>query len=202
VAAVVDGQGGQRPLVDRRDPGATVAVGRGHQHRQGRPRAHDPDQPVHHRRVGVKQAAQQRTPGKVDGHQVGQAVQLRRQRLGGGHHEQRVRQATALGPAAGPARRLGHRRRAGVDPDDQPVHLGRRGQHEAAVAGPQVDGRRPVAGGKVMELADVHVLYAPAGNHPHHARPPTAAGAGPMAVSTIGLGVTAHFRAGGGRHGA
>jgi hypothetical protein len=104
----------------------------------------------------------------VDGDQIGQPVQLRRQRLGGGHHKQGVGPAAPLGPAAGPPRRLGHGGRTGVDTDDQAVRLGgRRGQHEAAVTGPEVDGCRPVAGGEVMKLADVHVLHAPAGNGQH-----------------------------------
>jgi hypothetical protein len=86
----------------------------------------------------------------VDGDQVGQPVQVRRQRLGGRDHEQRVGQAAPLGPAPGPPRRLGHGGGAGVDAEDQPVRLGSRGgQHEAAVTGPEVDSRRPVAGGEV-----------------------------------------------------
>jgi hypothetical protein len=109
----------------------------------------------------------------VDGHQVGQAVQLRRQGLGRGHHEQRVGQPAPLGPAAGPPRRIGHRRRAGVDPDDQPVRVGGgRRQREPPVAAAEVDGCRPVAGGQVMDLADVHVPGAPALDDPHGPRPP------------------------------
>jgi hypothetical protein len=109
----------------------------------------------------------------VDGHQVGQAVQLGRQSLGRGHHEQRVGQPAPLGPAAGPPRRLGHRRRAGVHPDDQPVRVGGgRRQREPPVAGAEVDGCRPVAGGQVMDLADVHVPGAPALDDPHGPRPP------------------------------
>jgi hypothetical protein len=130
--------------------------------------AHDPDQAGNDLWIGGQQAAQQRTPGEMDGHPVGKAVQLRGQRLGGGHHEQRVGQATTLWPAGGPPGGRGHRGRAGVDPDDQPVRLGGRGgQHEATVTGPEVDGRRAVAGDQVLESADVHLSEAPAVQRSH-----------------------------------
>jgi hypothetical protein len=173
VAGVGAGQGGKVRLLERGYPGAGVAGGGRDQQPQGPSGAHDPGQPGQHRRLGGQQAAQQRAPGEVDGHQVGQAVQLRRQGLGRGHHEQRVGQPAPLGPAAGPPRRLGHRRRAGVHPDDQPVRVGGgRRQREPPVAGAEVDGCRPVPGGQVMDLADVHVPGAPALDDPHGPRPP------------------------------
>jgi hypothetical protein len=105
----------------------------------------------------------------VDGDPVGQAVQPGRERLGGRDHEPGVGQTPAPGPASGPPGRLGHGGGAGVDPDHQPVRLGGGGrEHEPAVAGAEVEGDRPVAGGQVMELADVHVLHAPAGHHTQH----------------------------------
>jgi hypothetical protein len=173
VVGVGAGQGGQVRLLERGHPGAGVAGGRRDQQPQGPSGPHDPGQPAQHRRLGGQQTAQQRAPGEVDGHQVGQAVQLRRQGLGRGHHEQRVGQPAPLGSAAGPSRRLSHRGRAGVHPDDQPVRVGDgRRQREPPVAGAKVDGCRPVAGGQVMDLADVHVPGAPALDDPHGPRPP------------------------------
>jgi len=169
VGGVGGGQSGQVGRPDGADPGAAVAVGGGHQHGQGRPGAHAPGQATQDRRVGGQQAAQQRAPGEVDGDQVGQAVQRGGEGLGGRDHEPGVGQAAAVGPAGGPPGRLGHGGRAGVDPDHQPVRLGGGcRQHEPAVAGAEVEGDRPVAGGQVMELADVHVLDAPAGHHTQH----------------------------------
>jgi hypothetical protein len=168
VGGVGIGQGGQAGLADGADPGATVAVGGRHQQGQGRPGAQGPGQAVQDLRVGGQQAAQQRAPGKVDGDPVGQAVQPGREGLGGRDHEAGVGQAAAPGPAGSAPGRLGHGGRAGVDPDHQPVGLGGGShEHEPAVAGAEVEGDRPAAGGQVMELADVHVLGALAGHHAH-----------------------------------
>ena len=110
-------------------------------------------------------------PGKVDGDQVGHPVQLRGQRLDGGHHEQGVGEPAARGPGRRPPRRGRHPGRVGVDADDQPVGLrGGRGQHVAAVAGPQVNGGRRVPGGQLLESADIHLPQTPAHHHAHRWR--------------------------------
>jgi hypothetical protein len=174
VGGVGGGQGGKAGLPEGPDPGAAVAVGRGHQHGQGRPGAHGPGQAAKDHRVGGQQAAQQRAPGEVDADPVGQPVQPGREGLGGREHEHGVGQATTVAAAGGAPGRLGHGGRAGVDPDHQPVLLGGGGrEHEPAIAGAEVEGDRPVAGGQVMELADVHVLHAPAGHHTQHRRIPS-----------------------------
>ena len=146
--AVVDGQGGQGVLVEGLDPAPRSRAVEDTSIDRGRPRAHDPHKAVEDRRVGGQQAPQQRPQGKWT--LTRSARPSSSCALGGGHHEQRVRQPAALGPPGGPPRRLGHPGRAGVDPDDQPVRRAQGGQHGAAVTGPEVDGRRLVPGGKVL----------------------------------------------------
>jgi hypothetical protein len=100
--------------------------------------------------------------------QVGRAVQLTRQGLDGRHDEKGVRQPAAAGLRGSAPRRFGHRRRIGVDADDQPVRTGSGGGKDvAAVPGPQVDRDSVVPGQQVAQLPEARVLQTPAKHNTH-----------------------------------
>ena len=101
---------------------------------------------------------------------VRDARELGRRGLGRGHDEHRVGQAATCGRPRGTTGRLGHGVRVGVDADDEPGRVGGSGgQHVAAVAGAEVDHDPGGAGPSSGELADVHLVDAPA-DHGAHAR--------------------------------
>lgn len=87
--------------------------------------------------------------------------------LGGRHGEQRVRHGAATG---GPARGLGHAGGVGVDADEQRLRPGGGGsQDTAAVTGAEIDRDPAVAGGELLESADVELEEAAALNDAQHA---------------------------------
>jgi hypothetical protein len=76
----------------------------------------------------------------MNGDGGGDAVQIRRQGLGGGDDEERVGQAAALRGTGGAVRCLGHGGGVGVDTDHEQVGTGcGRLQHEATVTGTEID---------------------------------------------------------------
>jgi hypothetical protein len=168
VAAVPIGEGMQDVLVDRRHASTPVPIRGGQHQRQGRARAHHSGHARHGCRLRVQQTAQQRASREVSSDQVGHAVQLTRQDIDGRHDEEGVRQPAPAGLRGSAPRRFGHRRRIGVDADDQPVRAGSGGRKDvAAVTGSQVDRDSVVPGQQVPQLPEARVLQTPAKHNTH-----------------------------------
>jgi len=165
--------GGGDPIERRPIEGsdAIEPVARGDRHERLDPsalRAHKRGESQGRRVVEAEHAAQERAPRKPHGDGVGDAAQLRRRRLGGASDEQHIRQPALAGRPGGTPGCLGHRGRVGVEADDESPGIGRGGTKDApAVAGPEVDDHPLVAGDQVGELADVHLVDAPADDGTH-----------------------------------
>jgi hypothetical protein len=106
----------------------------------------------------------------VHGDLIGEAPQLRRERLDGSGHEQGVRCSPTTRLRGCSARRFRHPGGVGVHANDEPLWLSCRGSQDvSAVAGSQVDADRREAGGQFLESADVQVPKAST----HHQMHPT-----------------------------
>lgn len=137
-----------------------------HQDRPGRVRREQPGDAGEYRVVIAQDAPQQRSPRKMHGQRRGQATQCLRWVLGRCDDEERVRQAAFPSRAA---RRPGHRRCAGVYPDDQRVRLlGRHGQHMFAVTSAKIDGYATITVGEASKMAGVELVDAVSSNHAEH----------------------------------
>jgi hypothetical protein len=134
----------------------------------------------------ANRAVEQRSPGQRHAELVGQTVEIVRQAFGARHEEQRVRQSAVplRAPRGGGA--LAHGAGVGIDANDQCPRVGPRDPHDGIpVAGSQIDNRPLVAGRQLQELADVHLVEAPADHAPHGVddsatAPPAQTGARPV----------------------
>jgi hypothetical protein len=121
-------------------------------------------------RLRTDRAAQQRSPGEVNGDQVGEPIELGGKALGGRDNEDGVRPTAALWRLAGATRGFDHAGSAGVDADHQLIGVRcRAGEDEPAVAGSDVDGYRGVRGRGIGQSADVDLGEAPASQDVHRA---------------------------------
>ncbi len=125
------------------------------QHAPGRNEARDA---IGDQAIGADAAAQQGAPRKTHRDEVGTGDEHRWERFGAREHESRVREAALPGRSSGATRRLGHRRRVGVDAQHEGPGLpGRRGEDRAAVTGAHVNRHPREAGDEIGDLADVHL---------------------------------------------
>jgi hypothetical protein len=159
--------------VGRRDPPArryrrhAVSWHHGHQRRPARAWGEQPREARERGVIGAEDAAQQRSPGEVDGERSGDPEQRLRRVLGGRDREQRVRQRAALRRSP---RRPRHALGAGVHADHERVRpRARGGEHVPAVAGAEVDHDARVARRQALESADVELVECATANDAKHA---------------------------------
>ena len=145
-----------------------VAFGSRHQQPQPAARCHQPSDAGRSRRVLTDGGAQQRTPREVDGDEGCKAGQLGRQLLHSRRDEARVRQSALSGRSRGTTRGIAHGLVARVDGEHQLVRMiSRLVQDVASITRTQVDRDGRVRGGKVGQLADVHLGEATSSHESH-----------------------------------
>ena len=117
--------------------------------------------------IRAEHAAQQGTPREQDPDLVRESEELVRRGFGRGDDEQQVRTST-LGEGRAARRNLGHRRRVGVNTDDERsrLRLGER-QRRSTVTGTEIDDHPLVAGDQIRDLPDVDLDEAASNNCTH-----------------------------------
>jgi hypothetical protein len=113
-------------------------------------------------------ASEQGAPREEDRDLIGDPAKLAGRALHGGRDEEGVREAAAPLGSGRPERRLGHPRGGRVDADDERARLtpGTR-QDRPTVAGTEVEDDSVGASNPGSELADVHLVDAPADDAAH-----------------------------------
>jgi hypothetical protein len=163
------GRRGHELLAGGRDALQPVALDRRDEELKGTPLRDEARESRRDGAVPTEDAAAQRAPRESNGDEIGQTCKLHGRGLRRRDDERGIRNAALARLARGASGGLGHRRGAGIEPEDEGRRLaGCGGEHRPAVTSADIDRHPLVAGDEIRELTDVHLDEAASDDESKH----------------------------------